>query len=312
MKKFDAVVIGDVNIDLIVAGYGEPPLPGQEVFVENMLTQVGGGAALFSLALAKLGMKLAFHGILGKDYYGQYLLDQFEQSGIDTRSMIFSDKNRTGITIALHPEKDRSFITYAGSNAELSLRRINMKSVTEGRHVHLTGYKGSANHAEFAETVKELKEYGLSISFDTGWDNTGEWYSGILELAGQIDVFFMNETEALHYTGCENVEEAIRLLSKYAGHVVVKLGSKGATAVVNGKTTYHPGFRVKSVNTTGAGDSFNAGYIYGYLTGEEPKKCLEYGNACGALSVGAYGGSTGAADRETIERMIAEHAGSGH
>ncbi|XEC93988.1 carbohydrate kinase family protein [Paenibacillus tarimensis] len=312
MKTFDAVVIGDVNIDLIVVGYGEPPLPGQEVFVENMLTYIGGGAALFGLALAKLGLKLSFHGILGKDYYGQYLLNELERHGIDTGSMVFSETNRTGITIALRPEKDRSFITYAGSNAELSLRRIDMKGVAEGgRHVHLTSYKGSANHAEFAGAVEELKEYGATVSMDTGWDNTGEWYRGLLELAGKIDILFMNETEAMHYTGCATVEEAAGLISKYAGHVVVKLGSKGAVSVVNGKHAYHPGFKVNPLDTTGAGDSFNAGYIYGYLTGKETEECLVYGNACGALSVGAYGGNTGTADRETMLQFIAGHIGAG-
>ncbi|UVI28917.1 carbohydrate kinase family protein [Paenibacillus spongiae] len=307
MKKFDAIVIGDVNIDLVVVGYDRPPLPGQEIFVDNIMTHLGGGAALFSLSLAKLGLKLAFNGILGDDYYGRFLMKQFEQYGIDTSYINLSQTANTGISIALHPEKDRSFITYAGSNAQLSLRQLDRSSVAEGRHVHLTCYKGSANHADYMETVMELKKLGVTLSFDTGWDDTGEWYRGILDLAAQIDVFFMNETEAMHYTRCATVEEAITHLARHGKHVVVKLGSKGAMAIVDGKRIYHPGFQVEARDTTGAGDSFNAGYIYGYLTGKEPAECLVYGNACGALSVSAYGGSTGTLDHEAMLRFIAGH-----
>ena len=102
------------------------------------------------------------------------------------------------------------------------------------------------------------------------------------------------------------VDDAIALLAKHGKHVVVKLGSKGAMAIVDGKRVYHPGFRVEAKDTTGAGDSFNAGYVYGYLMGMEPAECLVYGNACGALSVSAYGGSTGTMDHGAMQRFIAE------
>ncbi|RXZ82426.1 carbohydrate kinase family protein [Paenibacillaceae bacterium] len=308
MKTFDAVVIGDVNIDLIVVGYDKPPLPGEEVFVDRMTTHVGGGAAIFSLVLAKLGMKLAFNGVLGEDDYGHFLRKQFSRYGIETRYIKTSHTANTGVSIALQPEKDRSFISYAGSNAELNLRQLDMNSVDESRHVHLTCYKGRANHEEFMETVRLLKARGVTLSFDTGWDDTGEWYQGIMELAGQIDVFFMNEVEALHYTGCGNVEDAVQLLARHGKRVIVKLGDKGALSIVDGKRWYHPGYKVKALDTTGAGDSFNAGYVYGFLAGASPKQCLAFGNACGALSVSAYGGSAGAADREMLEHFMAANA----
>jgi sugar/nucleoside kinase (ribokinase family) len=110
MKSYDVIVIGDANIDLVVAGCKELPEPGQEVLVENMTIHVGGGAALFSLALAKLGFKLAFNGVLGEDGFGQFVRDQFFRNGIDTSYIRKSSRN-TGISIAINPENDRSFIT---------------------------------------------------------------------------------------------------------------------------------------------------------------------------------------------------------
>lgn len=309
MKKYDAIVIGDANIDLVIAGCNELPEPGQEVLVQNMTLHVGGGAALFSIALAKLGLKLAFNGILGEDGFGQQVRDRFAQYGIDT-SFIRGSSTNTGISIAINPEQDRSFITYLGSNAELSMKLLDMESVASARHVHLTGYRGRQNHGEFMETVRAVKARGATTSLDVGWDDTGEWFTGIYELMGEVDVFFMNEAEAEHYTACSDVKAIIAKLSAHSNHFIVKLGSAGAVATVNGQSKFRSGFNVPVVDTTGAGDSFNAGYIYGLLTGKETETCLLYGNACGALSVTESGGSTGTPDRMALERFIAGREGS--
>jgi sugar/nucleoside kinase (ribokinase family) len=309
LKNYDVIVIGDANIDLVVAGCNELPAPGQEVLVQNMTIHVGGGAALFSLALAKLGMKIAFNGVLGEDGFGQFVRDQFSRYGIDTSYIRKSSRN-TGISIAINPENDRSFITYTGSNAELSLQQLDMNSVALGRHVHLTGYRGSQNHSEYLETVKKLKALGVTTSIDVGWDDTGEWYQGIFELMEEVDVFFMNEAEARHYTGCSSAAESILFLAKHSSHIVLKLGSEGAAVSVDGRQAYRSGFSVQVVDTTGAGDSFNAGYIYGYLAGKRPEECLIYGNACGALSVSEYGGSTGTTNIQLLEKFIDGRIGS--
>ncbi|BBH23778.1 ribokinase [Paenibacillus baekrokdamisoli] len=309
MKPYDTIVIGDINIDLVVAGCNDLPAPGQEVLVQNMTLHVGGGAALFSLALAKLGLKIAFNGILGEDGFGQFVRDKLIESGIDTRFIRKSTMNNTGISIAINPEKDRSFITYMGSNSELNLQQLDMNSVILGRHVHLTGYRGSQNHKEYMEMTNRLKSLGLTTSLDVGWDDTGEWYKGIFELMKQVDVFFMNEVEAQHYTGCSSAEESIAELSRHCRHIVVKLGSEGAVAAVDGQLMYRSGFEIPVVDTTGAGDSFNAGYIYGFLTGEQTEQCLLFANACGAMSVSQSGGSTGTPDRAALEHFIAEKVG---
>ncbi|WP_308637581.1 carbohydrate kinase family protein [Paenibacillus silvisoli] len=307
MKAYDAVVIGDANIDLVVAGCNELPAPGQEVHVHDMTIHVGGGAALFTLALAKLGLKLAFNGVLGGDGFGQFIRDQFSRYGIDTSYIRESSRN-TGISIAINPEKDRSFITYTGSNAELSLQELSMESVKRGRHVHLTGYQGSRNHASFMKAIQSVKALGVTTSIDVGWDETGEWYKGIYELMREVDVFFMNEVEAQQYTGLSPMKDCIRELARHSKHIVLKLGAAGAAASVGGRTVFRSGFRVPVVDTTGAGDSFNAGYMYGFLNGQPAEQCLLYGNACGALSVSRSGGSTGAPDRVALERFIAEKA----
>ncbi|SFJ81192.1 Sugar or nucleoside kinase, ribokinase family [Paenibacillus sp. UNC496MF] len=307
MKKFDAVVVGDVNIDLVVVGQSQVPQPGQEVFVDNMLMHVGGGAALFALSLAKLGLGVAFSGVLGADSNGSFIREQFAQYGIDTSLIETSKVHRTGISIAFNPDTDRSFLSYAGSNQELALERLELDRIAQGRHVHLTGYRGRENHATFLAVVQQLKEKGVTLSCDVGWDDSGEWYEGIFELMRHIDVFLMNETEALHYTRRVRIEDGLRHMADYGKHIVVKLGAEGAVAMKDGVLTRHPAFKVEAVDTTGAGDSFNAGYLYGFLRGLDVETSLKYGNACGAMSVGAYGGSTGTANMDGLREFLERH-----
>ena len=159
------------------------------------------------------------------------------------------------------------------------------------------------------EMAKRLKSLGLTTSIDVGWDDTGLWYAGIFELMREVDVFFMNEVEAQHYTGCSSAKESIRELSRHSRHIVMKLGSTGAVAAIEGRLMYRSGFEVPVVDTTGAGDSFNAGYIYGFLTGHQTEQCLLYANACGGMSVSQFGGSPESLDRSALERFIAEKAG---
>ena len=306
METFDAVVIGDANIDLVVVGCDQVPQPGQEVFVDNMMMHLGGGAALFSVSLAKLGLHVAFNGVLGDDGNGRFIREIFIEYGIDTRMVQTSRVHNTGISIAFHPDTDRSFITYAGSNVELQVDKLDLNQIAQGKHVHMTGYRGKRNHEQYVELAKALKQKGLTLSCDVGWDDSGEWDQCLFEFMSYFDVFLMNETEALHYTGLENIEESLHYMADYCSHVVIKLGASGSIALKDGLMERHLAYQVEAIDTTGAGDSFNAGYIYGYLSGMDAAASLKYGNACGALSVGAYGGSTGTTNLEGLKTFISQ------
>ncbi|TVX98686.1 carbohydrate kinase family protein [Cohnella terricola] len=304
MKTIDAVVIGDANIDLVVVGGNKVPDGGQEAFVDNMMMHVGGGAALFSISLAKLGVRVAFNGVLGEDVHGRYIRERFAEYGIDTRMVQASKIHNTGISIAFNPETDRSFITYAGSNSELRMDNLNLDEIAQGRHVHVTGYQGRRNHDQYMSLARKLKEKGLTLSCDVGWDDSGEWDKSVFELMKFVDVFLMNETEALHYTGLDKIEDSLRYMGQFGSNVVVKLGADGAISMNKGILTRLPGYSVQAVDTTGAGDSFNAGYLFGFLNGQDAETCLRYGNVCGAMSVSAFGGSTGTPDLEGLKAFL--------
>lgn len=293
-KKWDVYVYGDINIDLVIPGIDQLPLPGQEDVVDTMNTYVGGGAALFTLGLGKLGLMTVFQATVGDDCYGQFIRDEFKNKNVDSTLLSTSESNKTGISISFTNKMDRSFLTYRGTNKEIDLSKVNLDKVKESRHIHLTGYMGSKNHHQFLELMQKVKEnQGTTISFDVGWDDTGEWYQEIYELFPYVDILFMNETEAIHYSRKASAEEGIRDFAQTCGMVVAKLGNQGAMAIHKGNTYKAKGYKVEVVDPTGAGDSFNAGFIYGFLNKKTIEDCLKCGNGCGALSVTALGGNTG-------------------
>ena len=304
-KKWDVYVYGDVNIDLVVPGVESLPPFGSEVDVPVMETFVGGGAALFTLGLAKLGMTPVFQGSIGKDMYGAYIRGLFRELGVDDSLLLDSDTQKTGISISFTTQKDRCFLTYRGTNEGLSLKYMDLSKVSYAKHVHVTGYAGRSNHEEYLDVLKRIHEMGdVTVSFDVGWDTTEEWYEGIFDLLPMIDVLFMNETECQHYTRCEDIEAGARRLAEKAGMAVIKLGKRGALAVKDGEVFAAPTYKVNVVDTTGAGDSFNAGFVYGFVSGLPVGECLKRGNGCGSLSATMLGGNTGFPFRDRLESWI--------
>ena len=176
---------------------------------------------------------------------------------------------------------------------DIDTRNIEIDEVRLARHIHITGYMGSKNHEAYLSLIRKIKEEtSATISFDVGWDDTGEWNKGIYDIFPYLDVLFMNETEAVHYSRKETALEAAKEFAKYAKAATIKLGSKGSIAVSEGITYEDKGFKVEAIDTTGAGDSFNAGFIYGYLVKGDIGLALTYGNGCGALSCTGLGGNT--------------------
>lgn len=304
-KKWDVYVCGDINIDLIVSGVDRIPAPGQEEEVPYMGTFPGGGAALFTMGMGKLGLRTVFQGAVGDDFYGSMLREELEAAHVDTILLAMDRGESTGISISFTNASDRSFLTYRGTGQRKRLEAADMSMMKKARHIHVTGYEGSADQELYGRFLRQVKEEtDASVSFDVGWDGSGEWSRGIYELFPMIDILFMNETEALHYSRLSAAAEAAMDFAGRCGQAVIKLGSRGALSVKDGAVYCAKGYPVTAVDTTGAGDSFNAGYVYGFLKGFDVPGCLQCGNGCGALSVTRPGGSTGFPDEERLMRLI--------
>ncbi len=211
------------------------------------------------------------------------------------------------MSISFTNETERSFLTCRGTNLEINLDSVELDKVRKAEHIHVTGYAGSINHHKYLKFLKKVKELQkITVSFDVGWDSKEEWNQGIYELFYYIDVLFMNETEAIHYGRKNGAGDAIKDFSKYCGISVAKLGKKGAIAYLDGKLYEAAAYPVTAADTTGAGDSFNAGFIYGFLKGKNITECLKYGNGCGALSITELGGNTGFPAEDKLLEFIKE------
>ncbi|WP_349945547.1 carbohydrate kinase family protein [Lacrimispora sp. BS-2] len=293
-KRWDLYVYGDVNIDIVIPGVEKFPEPGQEDEVPVMETFVGGGGALFALGVGKLGLHPVFQGEVGDDFYGAFIRKVFRENNIDDSLLQTSKTQKTGISLSFTNEKDRSFLTYRGTNESINIDTVDVEKVNDASHIHVTGYGGSANHDSYLKFLRRIKEETqTTVSFDVGWDSTGEWKREIYQLFPYIDVLFMNETEACHYGRKDDAGEAALDFAAYSGLAVIKMGKQGSIAV-KGKDIYEAAaYTVEAIDTTGAGDSFNAGFLYGFLKGKSPEDSLRCGNGCGALSVTALGGNTG-------------------
>ena len=310
MKEWDVYVCGDINVDLVVPGVEKLPEMGTEAFVPRMETFVGGGAALFALGTGKLGLRTVFQGSVGGDLYGHFIRETLKRCGVDDRLLEVRENTGTGISISFTGTRDRCFLTYPGTNGELDMGRINLEMVKKARHTHMTGYT-DRNHEAYLKVLRAIRDMGdVTVSLDLGWDESGNWYPRLPQLLPLVDILLMNETECLHTFRCEKAEDGARKAAEDAGLAVVKTGSRGSLAVKHGQVETARPFPVIAVDTTGAGDSFNAGFISAWLRNMPLQACLERGNACGALSVTALGGNTAFPDREGLEDFLRKGMGT--
>jgi ribokinase len=290
----DVVVVGDLFADLIMSGFASwPARVGEELFAEHFCREIGGGAAITACGLAKSGAKVAVVGVVGETD-GQWLIDSLETRGVNTSAIQRSSSEPTAVTVSISSATDRAFLTYMGANRELPAMFKKVASrgeLAKARHIHLAF---APEAAEAGNLFKELTAQGCTLSVDVGWHP--EWLSDARcrEALRAVDIFFPNEREATLMTG-ETEPRGILQAFEKAGlrTVALKLGQAGAGLLSDGAITFCEPITVQSVDTTGAGDCFDAGFLYAWLRGDDPQNCLKVGTICGALSTRCLGGIAG-------------------
>lgn len=294
-KKYDVITAMDLCIDFLVSmGKTVPEFGQKELMIEDYKTEVGGSACIFASQCAKLGLNAAGTGRLGEDLFGTQALQGLKEIGIHTEEIEVSGDVRTGVGIALNRENgDRSILTYMGSIGEVN-REGFQKLARETRHIHIASYfLISGMQPLYRELLPEVKKHGVTVSLDTNWDPEETWDSGLKEILPYVDILLQNEQEMTALAGTDSLNEAVNKLLKQIPIVVLKKGSQGAAAYTKQKTCERRTVPVKPVDTVGAGDSFDGGFVYGYLKGLPLEKCLEIGCMCGTGNVTAAGGMKG-------------------
>jgi len=204
--------------------------------------------------------------------------------------------------------QDYAMLTYMGAMESFTVNDVNFDYIKKGRHLHLSNfYLQPGMRPGCAELFKHAKEAGLTTSFDPGWDPDEKWGRDIFDVFAYIDVFLPNAREALFITGENSLEDALNHLGQMMQTVVVTNGSEGALCHSGGRNIRSTIYKVDVKDTTGAGDSFNSGFLYRWLQGGDLRECMVYGSACGAIATTKIGGSTASPTLEALEAFLMQH-----
>ncbi len=276
-------------MDMIFTGLPGLPPPGTEIVTDG-LGSAPGGIANIAIAMSRLGLRVGLAAAFGDDMFGAYLWRALsEQEGIELRLSRRLPGWPTPVTVSLAYDSDRSMVTYT-KPLPVPHEELLALAPPPARTCFI-----DVDHPvpEWAITMRRA---GTTVVSDLGWDPTETWSPEVLDRLRHVDVFLPNAVEAMAYTRQDTPEQALDTLARRVPVVVVKRGAAGAIAVdtVTGERAEAAGLPVAALDTTGAGDVFAAGFVFGTLAGWPLAERLRFANLCAGLSVRHYSGSLGA------------------
>ena len=291
------ICAGEAFEDLIFVGLDRLPELGEEVKTDRFTSTIGGGAVITSVKAARLGMHTTLISALS-----DHAVAQLKRERV-TITNLRKPAERHAVTAALSTRVDRAFVTFNGVNAQLEARipaalreAVSPKHVKpthvrrrSGRtHVHLCFYPHDC--AYWQRIATKLRARGITTSWDFGWNEPLSNDRGLIDLIDALDFVFVNEHEARLYTGEASIEASLPHWRQRKAIAIIKIGEAGAVWVAPNKDLHVDAPKVKAIDTTGAGDSFNAGFLVAWMQGKSPEQCLKAGNKVGAESTRKAGG----------------------
>jgi ribokinase len=288
----DLLVVGDANLDLVLRGGDVVPAFGQrEQLVDHADLTLGGSGAIMACGAARLGLEVAIAARVGDDELGRFTREALRRAGVDDEQVDAAAGEATGISVGLVREADRAVLTAAGALAALDPDTVPDELLASARHVHVASPFLQPRLAEgLGRLVERAQAAGATVSIDTGWDPAERWALPAQALSG-ADVLLPNAEEAIRLASGADARSAARALAAAGPVVALKLGAEGAAAYSGDDSAEVAAPAVEAVDTTGAGDSFDAGFLAAWLEGQPLGAALALGVACGALSTRAAGGT---------------------
>lgn len=296
----DVLVVGDANPDLVLRGDVRPRFGQAEQLLTGADLVLGGSAAITAAGCARLGLDTSLLTALGDDVFGVITRQRLEERGV-TLLLQPSGDVPTGLSVILTPPgDDRAILTLPGTIPALRPEDVTDAHLSAARHVHVASlYLQPRLAAGLAGVFARARALGVGTSLDTNWDPTEKWES-ITDILAYTDVFLPNANELRAVTGSTDVDRAAASLVATGTTVVMKNGAAGARAWWPGGECSAPGRPVDVVDTTGAGDSFNAGFLAGRLAGLAIPEAIGWAATAGSLSTRASGGTAAQATRAEL------------
>jgi sugar/nucleoside kinase (ribokinase family) len=299
------LVIGEINPDLVLRG-DHFPVPGKEVLVDDFVMTLGSASAICAMGLARLGDPVSFLGKVGADPWGAYCVDAMAAAGIDVSRIVHDPALKTGVTVSITSARDRALVSFIGAMGALRADDVDDDAFAGARHLHVSSYFLQEGLRPGCRSLfARAHAAGLSTSLDPGFDPSERWEGDLLGTLAEVDVFFPNEVEIRALTRTDAVPDALRRLAGGRTRTIAKLGAQGcATLADDGRMLEAPSYSVEVVDTTGAGDSFDAGFLHAWLARRPLEECLRWGAACGSLSTRGLGGTARQPSAEEAERLL--------
>jgi ribokinase len=289
----ELTVIGDINLDVISFPLENYPEKDKQTILPKIVVQLGGSSAIFASTCSSLGIKTKFIGLLGFDFISEFLVKEIEKIGVSSEIRRIKGVE-AGITISLtFKDMKRAMVSFRGSNGNLSKKDFELEEI-EGKILHIGGFNLlDSLRKDVCGIFSHVRKKGMKTSLDPNWDPKG-WTKGrlfdLIKILKFTDFFFPDYEEGKAITKLEEPRKIVeKLLSLGPKIVALKCGKNGCCVGNESEISYVKGFKVKAIQTTGAGDAFDAGFIKAFLSGLNLKECARFANACGALYTTKFG-----------------------
>ena len=309
-RRTEVAIVGELNLDLILEGLPRDLPEERELLASDFTMTLGSSSAILAHNLALLGTGVSFSSLVGTDPLGALCCQWLREAGVLTDQIrCASSGTKTGVTLILPLTDTRRILTYPGAMFEMGIEDLDISYLASAQHFHLSSF---FLHRRLAPHIPGLfgamKRSGLTTSLDTNDDPQGEWAGGLKDVFPELDILLCNERELMKMAGEGNVDTAAEQIAAAVPILIVKRGSRGASAFGNGRRIDVPAIPVRVQDTVGAGDTFNAGFLHRWLRGSSLEECLAFGNLTAALSTTRPGGVDAFKDTAYRDQFLEERS----
>jgi sugar/nucleoside kinase (ribokinase family) len=305
-----------LSVGILVADHGCTPIErvpaaGELILADELPLAIGGCASNAAVDLARVGVRVAVVGCVGRDAFGRFLIESLTEAGVDTNSVRqLAGVGTSGTLIVNVRGEDRRFIHAIGANAHFAAADIAVDRLRTAKILYVGGYllMPALVPDELAAVFRQARRWGVTTVLDIVLPGPGDHWARLAPVLAETDVFLPNSDEAAAITGLADPRaQAERFLEAGARTVVITCGGQGTVLVAKGLRLHSGVFPVHYVGGTGAGDAFDAGYIAGLLAGCDPRGCLAWASALGASCVRSISATESVFTRAEAEAFLAEH-----
>ncbi len=304
--QIDVAVVGEINPDIIFYGLPRELREDSEMWASGFTLTLGSSSAILAHNLALLGSRVSISSLVGRDALGEMCCQRLSDAGVELEHVARSTVGTsTGVTLILPLTTTRRVITFPGAMFEFGIEHLDLDYLATARHFHLSSlFLHRKLSPDIPDLFREMKRRGLTTSLDTNDDPENKWDSGLERILPLVDVLFCNEEELMKIAKAECAAE---YLSAKVRLLVVKRGARGASAYTNGRRMDAPSLQVEAIDSVGAGDSFDAGFLHQWVLHAPLETCVAYGNLAGSLSVTRPGGTEAFIDSAYRQSFFERH-----